>query len=147
MPKEAPEGDHQANGVAEAAVNTLKSIYLSQKSDLEQKYQAKFGDKSIILAWLPRHVADTLTRYRVYSDGRTATQRLSGRKWGRPALAYGERVLFRPAVGKKVCQASAESRLQYGIYVGHQNRTGSMICLTENGAAKARVGRGTVCEG
>ena len=25
-PKESPEGDHQANGVAEAAVNTLKSI-------------------------------------------------------------------------------------------------------------------------
>ena len=29
-------------------------------------------------------------------------------------------------------------RLQYSIYVGHQNRTGSMICLTEEGAVKAR---------
>ena len=72
VPKESPEGDHQANGEAEAAVREVKRQVRVMKSSLDEKLGFKLTDSDPILAWLLRHAADLLTRY--IERARTARQ-------------------------------------------------------------------------
>ena len=95
-----------------------------------------------LVAWIARHQAQLLTRFRIYDDGKTAVERLTGRRWGRSALMFGERVLFvlaRSREGRR--KRDYEPRLQPGWYVGHHSRSGSMVMLTAGGVVKARIFR------
>ena len=89
----------------------------------QDRYGKKLGERDHILAWMPRHAANMLTRLGQYSDGRTAVQRLTGRKWGRPMLIFGEQILIKEAKAKADRNASLESRMTPGIYVGHHGRS------------------------
>ena len=138
VPKESPEGDHAANGAAENCVKEIKGQSRSIKTSTEDRYGRKLDSRDCLLAWLSRYAANMITRYRMYSDGRTAVQRLTGRKWGRPQLLFGEQIMVRKAQGKEERKASLESRFVRAIYVGHHGRSGALICLTTSGAVKAR---------
>ena len=90
VPKEAPVGDSRANGSAENAVKQVKGQFRTLKTSTEDRYRCKIDAKSCLLAWIPRHCANLMTRFKRYSDGRTAIQRLTGRRWGRPMVVFGE---------------------------------------------------------
>ena len=80
VPKEAPVGDSRANGSAENAVKQVKGQFRTLKTSTEDLYRCKIDAKSCLLAWIPRHCANLRTRFKRYSDGRTAIQRLTGRR-------------------------------------------------------------------
>jgi hypothetical protein len=91
------------------------------------------ADDGPLLAWLPRSAATMLCRYRTGADGKTAEQRRTGRRWRRPVVLYGERVMFRPlGIGKKN-KDDYEARVREGLYVGHHERTSGLLILTQNG--------------
>ena len=92
VPKSSPEGDHAANGLAEVGVREIKGQVRTLRSQLEANLGARLEDTDPVLAWLPRHAANCMNRYRLGSDGRTAEQRRTGRKWKRPAVTYCEKV-------------------------------------------------------
>ena len=77
VPKEAPVGDSRANGSAENAVKQVKGQFRTLKTSTEDRYRCKIDAKSCLLAWIPRHCANLMTRFKQYSDGRTAIQRLT----------------------------------------------------------------------
>ena len=55
----------------------------------EDLFGCKPDPKGGVLAWIPRHSAQLLTRFRVYAGGRTATHRTTDQSWGRPAVTFG----------------------------------------------------------
>ena len=57
----------------------------------------KLADDDVALAWLLRHQADQVNRYKVGDDGKTPEQRRTGKRWRKPALEFGERVMIREA--------------------------------------------------
>ena len=113
-------------------------MFSGDQKAVEARYGRKLDQKCPLWAWISRYAGNQLTKYRVYSDGRTSIQRLTGRKWGRPLLKFGERILVIRAKGVADRRASIESRMVPGIYVGHHGRSGALIVLTEHGGIKAR---------
>lgn len=82
-----------------------------------------------MLAWLPRHAADLLNRYKKGADGRTPEVRRSGKQWRKTAIMFGERLYFRE-VGEKT------RVLKEGRYVGRHGRTGSLLLMTADGVKR-----------
>ena len=88
----------------------------------------------VALAWLPRHQADQVNRYKVGDDGKTPEQRRTGKMWRKPALEFGERVMIREAQTAQQRHRNAfEAKMIYGRYIGHHGRTGSLLVLNEDG--------------
>ena len=50
---------------------------------------------------------------------------------------FGEKVWFREIGEDGV--SSFESRLTQGIFVGHQDRTGGVLCIAQNGAVRGKT--------
>ena len=134
IPKTSPEGDSSANGLAEGAVREVKAQVRVLRSQLEQRLGERLPEDEPVLAWIPRHAANVLSRFRLQEDGRTAEQRRTGRRWRRPTLEFGETALFYPT---GVRDKNESVRMQRGIFVGQHERSGAALMLTPTG-----VGRG-----
>ena len=75
----SPEGDRQANGLAEVGVREIKGQIRVLRSQLEENLGRRLEADEPLHAWLPRHAANCINRFRIGSDGRTPEQR-SGKK-------------------------------------------------------------------
>ena len=82
-----------------------------------------------VLAWLPRHAADLMRRYRKGPDGRTPAHRRCGKNWRKPAIAIGEKLYYRE-VGEGV------RHLKEGRRIGHHGRTGSLLVIAADGVKR-----------
>ena len=78
VPQEIPLGDHQADGAIQVAVQEAKKHVRTGKVALESKLRMKLADDDVALAWLLRHQADQVNRYKVGDDGKTPEQRRTG---------------------------------------------------------------------
>ena len=92
----SPEGDHQANGLAEVGVREIKAQTRILRSELEQRLGSRTDEKDPLMSWMPRHAANCMSRYKIMDDGRTPDQRRCGKTWKRPVVEFGESVHFRP---------------------------------------------------
>ena len=92
---------------------------------LENLLQEKLPSDSILIAWLIRHAAWSLTRFQVKNDGRTAFVRVFGKAYTSQVLPFGERVMYK-------CTA-----MGHGMWVGKAPMTDEHTILTENGVQKA----------
>ena len=131
----SPEGDHQANGLAEVGVREIKAQTRILRSQLEQRLGSRIDEKDPLMSWIPRHAANCASRYRIMDDGRTPDQRRCGRTWKRPVVEFGESVHFRP-VGESNALRGGDQRLLRGVYVGHHERSGAAIFLTPDGVKR-----------
>lgn len=134
--RESPVGDHQANGEAECAVREIKRQIRVLRYALEERIGGPVRKDHPILSWLPMLAADSLSRYRVGRDGRTAEVRRIGRPWKKLVAEFGERVRFRPALAEPLA-SGMQAKLQTGYYIGHHARTGSLLVMTAGGVVKA----------
>ena len=132
VPQESPVGDHQANGETEAAVRDLKRMVRVSKISLESKLGFQLKDDDPVLAWMPRHAGDLINRYRRGDDGKTPEKRRTGKEWRKPALEYGERIVFREAVNPGI-KNTLEAAVREGRYIGRHGRTGALLCATPDG--------------
>ena len=96
----------------------VKGHFRTLKTSTEDRYSCKIDAKSCLLAWIPRHCAYLMTRFKRYSDGRSAIQRLTGRRWGRPMVVCGEKILVKVAVSRAGRRAGLESAFTAAVYVG-----------------------------
>eukprot|EP00974_Lingulodinium_polyedra_P026370 2543977-Lingulodinium_polyedra.AAC.1 len=88
VPQTSPEGDHAANGLAEVGVRELKAQTRVLRSQVESRLGARLARDDPLLAWLPRHAGNCMSRYRVLEDGRTPEHRRTGKRWRRPAVEF-----------------------------------------------------------
>ena len=113
----SPEGDHQANGLAEGGVREIKAQTRILRSQLEQRLGSRIDEKDPLMSWIPRHAANCVSRYRIMVDGRTPDQRRCGKTWKRPVVEFGESVHFKP-VGENDALRGGDQRLLRGVHVG-----------------------------
>ena len=129
----SPEGDHQANGLAEVGVREIKGQIRVLRSQLEENLGRRLEADEPLHAWLPRHAANCINRYRIGSDGRTPEQRRAGRKWNRPALTFGETVYYRPV---RTLKDTGHMSMKKGVFVGQHERTGANLLMTPEGLCR-----------
>ena len=115
----SPEGDHQANGLAEVGVREIKAQTRILRSQLEERLGSRIDEKDPLIPWTPRHAANCVSRYRIMDDGRTPDQRRCRKTWKRPVVEFGELVHFRP-VGENNALRGGDQRLLRGVHVGRE---------------------------
>lgn len=88
-------GDSNCNGKIERAIRKLKGLVRAFRSSLEGELQSKVHLVSPIVPWLVRHAAYIPTRSEVKKDGKTALQKMKGRRTNGVLFALGEAVMFK----------------------------------------------------
>ncbi len=132
--KESPVGESQSNGFIERAIQEVQKQTRIIKSAFESKLGVKLRRDHPISAWLVIHAANVINRFRVGNDGRTAYQRVTGKKFEKEVVEFGEVVwAIRP---KSRGVTKWDYRWYEGIWVGVVNRSGEHVVLTEEGAAR-----------
>ena len=87
-----------------------------------------------MLFWLPQAASQAINWNRVGPDGKTNYHRSTGRSFNRQRLEFGEKVYVKEVLGVKGPKRDWQARMVAGCYVGHCNRTGSIIILNKDGA-------------
>ena len=97
IPRECPVGDHQKNGEIESAVRELKRQMRAVRMSLEGRLGRALADDDPLLMWIPTFAGDCIAFHRRGADGKTPWERETGRKWRRPCLEFGEKVMIKGA--------------------------------------------------
>ena len=90
----SPVAEHQSNGVAERAVKTVQGQVRTLKLALEARISEKVAETSDVVPWMIRHAAMLLNIGQRGDDGRTAWERVKGRRFNREVPEFGERVMY-----------------------------------------------------
>ena len=91
----SPVGDSRANGAAERAVQAVGEQVRVLRKALEDRVGYRLSGTHPVLAWLIEHSADVLSKFLVGDDGKTAYERLKGKKYEKELVEFGERVHYR----------------------------------------------------
>ena len=134
--EESPVDDHQANGDAEVAIKDVKGLVRTMKLSTEADLNIRIQSTHPIISWIPRHVAFLASRLRVLPNGRTSDELRTGRRWRKPLVVFGERILFREAKARRE-KDDLSSRWQTGYYVGTCSKTASLLVMTKEGVIRA----------
>ena len=136
IPQGPLEGDHMANGRVEMVVREVKRQCRTLRIPAEQDKGVRIEDDSPLLSWLPRFAAQVMNKMIIGKDGKTSEMRRTGRRWRKPMAQFGETVWFRK-IGEDGVSSRA-SRMTQGIFVGHHDRTGAVLCITKNGVVRGK---------
>lgn len=117
----SPAGESQSNGVAERAVQAVSEHARVLRSALQNRLGVALGCKHPVIAWLVEHAASCISRYHVGFDGKTAYERVKGKKFHQEIVEFGEKVMYRKgkSTGNKL-----DCKWEEGIYLGICWRTG-----------------------
>ena len=130
----SPEGDHAANGLAEVGVREVKAQTRVLKSHLEERLKRQLDWSEPLATWLVPHSANCLSRYRIQNDGKTPDQRRTGKRWRRQVVELGEKAALPPVAARREGRVAGDAeRMMDGIFVGHHERTGASLFLSERG--------------
>ncbi len=136
-----PAYDPKANGSAEKAVRDTTEQARALKLGLEERLKTSVPVGASIVEWILEHAAFIISKYCVGHDGMTPHERLTGRKWHRPAVEIGE-VVWAKLIGKKKYKGKKEKKKQKlaeqsveAIWVGQSARTGEHYVVQPGGDA------------
>jgi len=141
VPEETPVGEHQAN-LAENAVKRVREQTRTILGSLEEKCGERIDRSSPAMQWMVRWASALISRYQLGDDGKTAYERIRGRKCKGPIAKFAERVLFKESEDgrrrrPKNERPKIETSWRDGIWLGIKNRTGEHIIGTPEGVVKA----------
>ena len=91
---ESPTQDSPSNGFIERAVQEVQGQLRTTNSALEARLKQMVTSSHPGLPWLVMHAANTLNRYAIGQDGRTAYHRLKGKRFNREVVEFGEEVWY-----------------------------------------------------
>ena len=138
VPENSPKGESKSNGMIESAVRELEGMIRTTKDHIETKMGGKLDQDSPMLAWIVESAGTIITRYRIGSDGRTAYQRLKGKRPSNMIVPLGEKVLYLPlkTTGK---MNKLAPKFKYGVYGGVNPRSSEALVSNEHGTFRART--------
>ena len=126
---------HQNQGKIENANRLFFGVCRAMWLSLENLLQEKLPSDSILVAWLIRDAAWSLTRFQVKNDGRTAFVLFGRKAYTSQVLPFRERVMYKYTA---LPTGNLDQRWSHGIWVVKAPMTGDHIIVTENGVQKAR---------
>jgi hypothetical protein len=133
----SPVGCSASNGIAERAVQAVQGQLRVVRLALEKRYESEISAHHPILAWAVEYSSIVLNRCEIGHDGRTAYQRLKGKRVLMPGLEFGEAVIWKVdnrtgALGK------LSSSWKSGVYIGVRSKSGEFVVVDSGGVWKAR---------
>ena len=137
-----PGNDPQSNGVAEKGVQDVMGMIRSFKLSLEYRLKRNVNDRHPIVEWAIEHAAWLITHLRVGRDGRTASERVSGRQCVQPIVEFGEQVWAKPlriSAGKEREKANLQPRWFQATWVGAHDRTNEHVVVKQAGGPAVKV--------
>ena len=81
-------GDSQGNGFIERGVRSVQKMTRVLKLDLEHRLTTRLEVTHPVFAWLVEHAVDLHNKFLVGSDGKTAYERLKGKKYRGEVLPF-----------------------------------------------------------
>ena len=128
------ENQHQSNGQAERAIQTIRRFGNCLRKECEQRAEVHVGGTKELFPWCFRHAAWLVNRFRVLEkEKHTSYELMYGRKYQGSICLFGESVLFKAASPFK-----GDDVFKRGIWVGKSNWSDTHIVLTQAGAVEAR---------
>lgn len=144
FPEHSPVYSSQSNGVAERAVQPVEGQVRTMKDALESRLGVgavtvpRDGDSSSLVAWLVEYAAVLLNRYEVGHDGKTASERLRGKRSKVLGLEFGEKILWRRVI-KGDRSVKLDTVWEDGVYVGHRTCSGDSMVASTKGMYRTRT--------
>ena len=128
-------GDSDSNGRIERAMREVKGLIRTLRCWVEMKTGCPVRLDSAIVPWIVRHAGYVITRCQVQTDGKTAMQKMKGRRVNVPWIPFAESVLFKlPKVPNM--PGDFRDRFENGVWVGCTIRSGEHLVATEKGVFK-----------
>ena len=87
--------DSQSNGVAERAVQSVECQVRTVLIALQKRLGVNVPVTHKIATWLVEHAADLLNKFAVGPDGRTAFERLKGKRYRGEVVEFGRKILYK----------------------------------------------------
>ena len=109
-----------ANGRDGVAVREVKRQCRTPQFSAEHNTCVRIADDSQLLSCFPRFG----------KHGKTSEMRSIGRRWRKPMSQFGGKVWLRKMGEDGV--SSFLGRSNHGIFVGHHDRTGAVLCITNS---------------
>ena len=123
----SPKGSKGSNGVVERAVQSVEQCLRTMKSSLDERMGIKIDTRHPVMTWLCEFVGYMMNRMEVSSDGKTAYERMKGKRSETPGLEFGEKVLWKYFPGQKMEKLNA--RWGYGMFLGVRPRSNELIVV------------------
>ena len=127
-----------SNGVIERGIKEVQGQLRGMKSALDTRFGVDIRGTSNFLPWMVEHASVLIKRYLVGKDGKTAYERLRGKKSKMLGFEFGESVHFRriPLQGRL---GKLDSLWQTGLFVGYRTQSGEYMVANSEGAFKTRT--------
>ena len=87
--------DSQSNGMAERGVQTIECQVRTMLIALEGRLEGKVSVFHPVVTWLVEHAADTINKFAVAPDGRTAYERVKGKRYKGEMIEFGRKVMYK----------------------------------------------------
>ena len=129
--EESPVKSSGSNGVVERAAQSLEGQIRVVLLALEEKVGRQIDPEEAVVSFIPEYSAYVLNRLEVGKDGKTAYERVRGKKATVVGLEFGEKVLWRKKRANKM--AKLRSRWAYGISVGVRTKSGELWVADKRG--------------
>ena len=139
IPEASPVGSHQSNGMVERGVQAVEGQVRTMRSALEERIGIKLDMKDAIWPWLIEYAGYLINRFEVGHDGKTAYERLKGKKATVLGIEFGESVHWRRRPAAREALGKAAIPFCDGVYLGVKGTTGEIIVGTGLGCFRTRT--------
>ncbi len=123
----APRYSKGSNGVVERAVQAVEQCIRTLKSSFDERYKVKVDIQHPVITWLCDYASFIMNRLEVGADGKTAYERIKGKRAEVPGLEFGEKVLWKYLPAAKMQKMNA--RWGYGLFLGVRTRSGEIVVV------------------
>ena len=137
IPEHSPVHESASTGEIERAIQEVQGQVRTNREAIKAKYQQEIEGTHPVMPWLIRHSAAQLNRYKVGNDGKTAHERMRGRKFKNATVEMAECVWYLDVGTEGIDKL--ETRWESGIWLGVRDESGEMIIGTKEGVIKVRT--------
>ena len=135
--EESPVKSSGSNGVAERGVQGIEGHIRALYLALQHRLQTKVDCRERIIAFIPEYAAYLMNRLEIGKDGKTAYERIKGKKPTVLGIEFGEKLMYKvKPSGSKLEKINA--RWEFGIFVGVRRRSGEVWIATNDKILTAR---------
>ena len=136
--EEAPKGASQSNGIIERAVQSVVGQLRVMKDALETKWESVIPDRHPVMSWMTEYASVLLNRCEVGKDGKTAYERMKGKRATVLGIEFGEQVhMKRFPTNQRLSKLSI--MWSDAIFLGVRTVSGEVIVGTKEGIWKTRT--------
>ena len=135
----SPVRSSQSNGVIERAVQSIEGQVRVLKIAVERRWKAEIPVDHPVLAWAVEYASFLLNRFEVGHDGKTAYERLKGKRATTLAIEFGEKVLWKMTAHQGGALGKLSSTWRVGVYLGVRGKSGELVVADRTGVWRTRT--------